>query len=142
MTELETSLHLYQPPLYSTADERWYESFEDAVVHCQGRLTWDLASILSIASFGYAYGNRTLLKEVKRRPWLSEIDLNGESRLENIPVHGVLWKDYDHISTDLIRLLCDEVARACQGREHIYVLLSCGSAVMISLGLLTGQDSL
>ena len=69
MNKLESSLHLYQPPLYCDEKGRWHVSYASAVNGCGGRLTWGLVAILSILSFNYPCGDRTLLNEVKRKPW-------------------------------------------------------------------------
>jgi asparagine synthase (glutamine-hydrolysing) len=136
MSELESSLHLFQTPLYRGGEGTWKKSFIDAVSDCKGKLTWDPAAILSILSFGYVCGDRTLLNEVKRRPWLSKILEDGECSLETIPKHGRLWKRCDEIADELLRLLCDEATKVCQGRQEIYILLSGGLDSRIVAGVL------
>ena len=125
-SELESSLHLSQTPLYRGGEGTWKKSFIDAVSDCNGKLTWDPAAILSILSFGYVCGDRTLLNEVKRRPWLSRITEDGECFLETIPPHGRLWKPYDEITDNFVRAICNEAIKACRGRKEIYLLLSGG----------------
>jgi hypothetical protein len=89
MAELESSLHLYQPPLYRGTKGEWRKSFVDAVNDCEGKVTWDIAAILSILGFTYACGDRTLVNEVKRRLWLSRIGADKEPAIEEIPIYGL-----------------------------------------------------
>ncbi|HUT29793.1 MAG TPA: asparagine synthase-related protein [Sedimentisphaerales bacterium] len=136
MTKLETSLHLYQPPLYRGAKGSWKRSFADAVHDCGGRVTWDLSAVLSILAFGYTCGDRTLVNEVKRQPWLSQIGPENEPQLEEIPPHGRLLTSPERIAEDLCRLLCEEALIACQQKKEIYVLLSGGLDSRIVAGIM------
>ncbi|MHC5060998.1 MAG: asparagine synthase-related protein [Planctomycetota bacterium] len=126
MDELESSLHLYQLPLYRGTRGDWRRRFLDAVGDCEGKLTWDPAAILSLMSFGYVCGDRTLINEVHRRPWLSTIGPDNEPRLEEIPQHGRLWQSFPQIAEHLCELLCNEAMEVCKGRREIYILLSGG----------------
>ncbi len=138
MSQLESSLHLYQPPLYRGSRGEWKDIFVDAVAQCDEKLTWDTAAILAILSFNYACGDRTLVNEVKRQPWLSEIGPDNEPRLEEIPQHGRLWKTHGKIADDFRRLLLDEALEVCEGRKEIYLLLSGGLDSRIIAGILAG----
>lgn len=136
MSKLESSLHLFQPPLYIGEDGNWRESYADALGGCKTSLSWDPAAILSVLSFNYPCGDRTLIKEVKRQPWLCEIDDDGEVCLSDIPPHGRLWKEPKEIATTLEGLLCREAARVCQDFKEIYILLSGGLDSRIVAGVL------
>ncbi|MCK5219931.1 hypothetical protein KAR10_10415 [bacterium] len=136
MIELETSLHLAQPPLYSGSAGVWKQSFVDAAGDCPGKLTWDPAAVLSMLSFSYVCGDRTLVNEVKRRPWLSEISDDGKACLEKIPPHGRMWKSYDEITENFIRLLCKEATEACRERSEIYILMSGGMDSRVAASIL------
>lgn len=138
MNELESSRHLYQPPLYRAADGTWHQRFADAVAHCGDRLTWDPAAILAILSFNFVCGDRTLVQEVTRRPWLSEIGLAREPRLEPIPGHDTLWLSTDRIADRLGQLLMAEALRVCRGRREIFILLTGGLDSRVVAGVLAG----
>lgn len=136
MTELESSLHLYQRPLYQGSQGDWRTSFIDAVSDCPEKLTWDVSAILSIISFGYPCGNRTLVNEVRRQPWLSSIRQDNEVFLEKLPQHGRLWVGPSEIAKNLEKLLCDEAYEVCKDRKEIYLLLSGGLDSRIVAGVL------
>jgi predicted subunit of tRNA(5-methylaminomethyl-2-thiouridylate) methyltransferase len=126
MIELESSLHLYQQPLYRGTTGSWKTSFLDAVGDCDGKITWDPAAILAILDFSFTCGDRTLVNEIKRRPWLSKIGVNDEPQPQKIPNHGRLWQPTTQIAANLGRLLYNEAFEVCEGRKEIYVLLSGG----------------
>ena len=135
MPELDSSLHLVQAPLYRGVQGNWTKRFSHAVDDCNIPLTWDPAAFFSINSFGYACGERTLLNEIKRQPWLSRITEEGQIQLEMIPPHGWLWKSYDEIADSFIDLLCQEAEMACQGRDEVYLLLSGGLDSRVVAGI-------
>ena len=137
MSELESSLHVYQPPLYRGAKGGWKKSFVDAAAECEGDLTWDPAAVLGIMSFNYVCGDRTLVNEVKRQPWLSEIGPDGEVRLEEIPKHGRIWQNHSEIIKEFNDLLWQEALEVCKGRKEIYLLLSGGMDSRIVAGTLS-----
>ncbi len=136
MCEMETSLHLYQPPLYRATGGIWEKSFAEALRSCNTTVTWDISAILSILSFGYTCGDRTLINEVSRRPWLSEVGPDGQPQLKEIPKHGRRWESAVQIAGDLNNLLTKEALRVCEGRKEIYLLLSGGLDSRIVAGIL------
>ena len=126
MNCLETDLHLYQPPLYSAGNGNWYKQFSDALLHTDDNITWDSSAILSMLSFNYVCGDRTLIKEIIRKPWLSSIQANGEPKLEIIPAHDTRFENHRQIAEHLMELLYDEIVRVCKGYREIYLTLSGG----------------
>lgn len=126
MTNIESSLHLYQPPMYHANDNTWHNHFEEAIKHTSKNLTWDVSSILSMLSFNYVCGDRTLINEIKRQSWLSYIESSGNLKLEKIPKHNTLFKSPIQIAQDLYYLLEDEIVKVCKNYNKIYLLLSGG----------------
>ena len=126
MQEIETSLHLFQPPRYRASDGSWHVTYGRALAQSAPELTLDGTAVLSLLSFNFVCGDRTLLHEIRRRPWLSSIGPAGLPVLSPIPEHGLRWQSYEEIADELGRLLCEEAIRVCQGRREIYVLLSGG----------------
>lgn len=126
MNEIESSLHLYQPPLYLAPDGSAHRAYGDALRRCGADLRWEPATVLSILSFNFAAGDRTLVREIRRRPWLSEVEPEGALRLQPIPPHDTLWLPTATSAAELGRRLAAEALRVCCGRSEIYVLLSGG----------------
>jgi hypothetical protein len=136
MCELESQSHLYEPTLYRVANASWHRNYADAVECGPTRLTLDPAAVLSILSFNYCCGDRTLLNEVKRRPWLSKLDEDGDPTLQEIPSHGTTWQSISEIAANLRRLLFHEAIRACRDRSQVYVLLSGGLDSRVIAGII------
>ena len=61
MNELETSLHLFQPPIYKATYGNWTKSYSDSLNSIQSNVTVDPVSITSILSFGWVAGDKTLV---------------------------------------------------------------------------------
>lgn len=129
--------HLFIPPLYSSSDGIWRKDFLDSLSSEKVPLHWDLSAILSMISFGYACGNRTLIKEVKRQPWLSTIHKDHTVTLEDVPPHDFYWDNPKNIAAKLRKLLEDEAQAVCQDKTEIYVLLSGGLDSRIVAGILS-----
>jgi asparagine synthase (glutamine-hydrolysing) len=128
--------HLFRPPCYRSADGQWHTSFESALAHSGDRLTWDTAAILSMLSFGYFSGDRTLFREITRQPWISAIQPDHTVRLEAIPPHGYFRAPFREMAGQFLRLLEREVENVCKGRKHIFLLLSGGLDSRMIAGVL------
>jgi asparagine synthase (glutamine-hydrolysing) len=134
---IETCLHLYQPARYSCLGKEWFSNFEDVLHDDPQTFNIDVSSVLSILSFNYPCGDRTLFQEIKRQPWLSSISEDGEVHLEAIPPHGFVWDSSENIAHRLFALLLDEAEKACCGKKEIYVLLSGGLDSRIVAGVVS-----
>jgi hypothetical protein len=133
--EIETSLHLYQPPLYQDSGGNWHKDYWNALSNHTGA-TIDPASVLSVLSFGWVCGDRTLVRQIKRRPWLSRVEKDGNIDLEDIPPHGSTAHSPPKFAKIFLELLEEEALRVCAGRKEIYLLLSGGLDSRIIAGVL------
>lgn len=135
MVTPDSSLHLFQPVRYRAANGAWRTAINDAIADCESTVHLDLGALLSIVSFTtYACGDATLLKEVRRQPWLSRLE--GETPvLERIPPHRLRAISPDRIASELLERLKEEVRQACEGRSEIYLLLSGGLDSRIVAGV-------
>jgi asparagine synthase (glutamine-hydrolysing) len=107
-----------------------------AIANDATRLEWDTASMMSILSYGYPLGDRTIFREIKRKPWLSEMDNNGQIELKDIPPHGYVWVEPQVAAKTLFDLLCRELTNATEGASYIYILLSGGLDSRIVAGVI------
>ena len=117
---------LYEPVNYRAEDGSWHRDFFEAAGRSGDSLTWDPGGILSVMSLCHPCGDRTLISQIKRRPWMSTIAEDGEPHLEEIPPHDTLAKSGDTMAGDLGRLVQEEIVAACKGRKQVYVTLSGG----------------
>ncbi len=136
MNELETSRHLFQRPMYRSPSGNWTYDFCEALRNCGERVHLDTTAIASFLSFGMVGQDRTLLKEIKRRPWLSKITNDDQVIEEPIPPHGFLTGSDGEIAKRFYQLLYEEARTVCEGFNKIYVLLSGGLDSRIVAGVL------
>ena len=130
-------MNLYDTPFYTENGKVWRNSFWSSVDQCREPLNWDVSSILSLLSFDYACGDRTLLSEVKRSPWLSSLDIEGNLHLGDIPSHGLNRVEPKDFARTMLKLLREEAVAACTGKNEIYILLSGGLDSRIVAGVLS-----
>jgi len=81
-------------------------------------------------------GDRTLLREIKRQPWLSRIDDSGKVVCESVPAHDYLWYSADQVADQLFEKLCIEAENACRGKKKLYILLTGGLDSRVVGGIL------
>ncbi|WP_299111136.1 asparagine synthase-related protein [uncultured Winogradskyella sp.] len=134
MAFVETSNHLFQPPKYKSKT-KYFDDYNSALKHASETVNIDIGAIQSYLSFGYICGNRTLLKEVERQPWLSKI-VNNEAILSQVPEHGFYTEDYNTLADIFFKLLLDEMREVIKDFDDIYVLLSGGLDSRIAAGVL------
>ncbi len=126
---------LYDPVTYRGGDGSWHRDFLEAVRHTAGPLTWDPGAVHSILSYGYPCGDSTLFREIKRKPWLSQVRSDGEAHLLEIPRHGRRACSAEVIAENLDRLLEEEIVQAATGHDKVMVLLSGGLDSRIVAGV-------
>lgn len=133
---------LYEPVKYRAGDGSWHRDFFEAARRSQNSLNWDPGGILAVMSLCHACGDRTLISEIKRQPWMSTIAPNGEPHLEKIPPHDTLSKSHDTIARDFAHLAREEIVEACKGRERVYITLSGGmdSRVVAALACKAAEE--
>ncbi len=133
---IESDMHLVQAPLYRVKNKGWHCDYTEALQFCGNELNWDPAAIMGIISFCYTSGNRTLLTEIERKPWLSELNGDSDPILKKIPKHGLLWCEASEMAVEMEKLLLEEARKVCKGRKTIYILLSGGLDSRIVAGIL------
>lgn len=132
---LETSRHLFQPPLYHNGVS-WDEDFINSATNSSS-LSWEPAAFTSFCSFGYLAGDLSPVEEVRRRPWMSSLE-DTNVLLSDIPAHGRRWLEPTEIADQLKSLLTTEAKRVCEGVENVYILLSGGLDSRIIAGTIAG----
>jgi asparagine synthase (glutamine-hydrolysing) len=129
----ETSEHLFQPPKF-LSNNFVFDSFNEALSNTSSSVNLDIAAIQSYLSFGYICGNRTLLKEVERQPWLSDIKGN-KIELSKVPEHGLYTEQFQVLSDVFFKLLVGEAREVAKEHNDIYILLSGGLDSRIAAGV-------
>ncbi len=132
---MESGTHLFQTPQFTVGDGHWCSQFGEAVAAAPKALTWDPAGLLGVLSLGYTTGDRTLIREITRQPWLSEINGSGKPVLSPVPAHGTLWVDEREAAATLLERLRAEAITVCAGRRQVFILLSGGLDSRIVAGV-------
>lgn len=131
---LETSKHLYQPPVYQLDTIGWTTSYAE-VINKSKNLTIDITAIIAELSFGQVSHNRTLFQEIKRLPWLSKVNDDGKVVLEEIPKHDFYTGNNDLLASLLFEKLCNEARTVAKFYSKIYILLTGGLDSRIIVGV-------
>lgn len=127
-------LSLFHRPMYRGTDGGWRDNLKTSV-QCEPALTWDLGALLSTMSLGYALGDRTLFRELSRRPWLAEETQAGDFQELPIPPHGREWAFPEQVAERLYELLQLELEQICHGYQKLVLLLSGGLDSRIVAGV-------
>lgn len=136
MIDLESSKHLYQSPHYKTGNGSWQSNYQKVFDKTPNEVNLDLSAINSYLSFGFVSGDRTLLQNIKKQPWLSGVSDNNLPVLEPIPNHYFYTGTSDLLAEKLFYLLVDEARIATKSFANIYVLLTGGLDSRIVAGVL------
>ncbi|MGN7381663.1 asparagine synthase-related protein [Paenibacillus sp. SAFN-117] len=86
----------------------------------------DEASVYSMLCYGYICGDRTLIRNLFRLPWLTEFHSSGELVHHSVEPYNLEESPPKEIAKQLIAALSKEIREQCQNYDHIYLLLSGG----------------
>jgi asparagine synthase (glutamine-hydrolysing) len=92
----------------------------------------DPVAVLELFCFNYVLGDRTILKDLYRLPWHSELSFKGEVLRKNPIKHGYALQEPKDIAIDLIACLKKELLSYIDGRDKVFLLLSGGFDSRIS----------
>ncbi len=126
MNEINNYLSLYQPDKFGIKPRCWVSNFCGLYSSNNVNLSWDTSAILSVLSFGYIVGSRTLFSEIRRQPWMTSITDEGELQYHSLPNHGLNRITPKQIGSKLHSLLKEELLLVTKGKDDIYILLSGG----------------
>ncbi|PKG82242.1 hypothetical protein CXF85_15235, partial [Colwellia sp. 75C3] len=95
------------------------------------------SSVLSFMMKNYIIGDETLVKGIKREPWMHEYDDSSSSFNEcHLPKHSNIVMEASDIGLRLKELLLDEVRGFLEGKQSIGVLLSGGMDSRVAAGII------
>jgi len=89
--------------------------------------TLDSAALLQVLSNGFPFGDRTLIKQIKKTPWMAKPNGNyNEWQFFDVPKHDELIVDEIEISNKFYSLLEAELLSYIACHQHIGILLTGG----------------
>lgn len=97
----------------------------------------DTLSVIEVLNKAYMLGDRTILKDVSRSPWMSHYDKHESSWVcHDLPKHGSIKMPLTEIADRLFNLLCAEILAYVKGKKKVGILLSGGMDSRIVAGVL------
>ncbi|MCO8048559.1 asparagine synthase-related protein [Acinetobacter towneri] len=96
----------------------------------------DLNALVIKFCLPYLLGNRTLIKNVLRTPWMSDYKGKGEWEPHFLPEHGNLNPEKEKFVVKLKNALLNEASEYLVGKKNIGILLSGGMDSRILAGVL------
>lgn len=100
----------------------------------------DIVGAIEILSKSYLLEDRTLVKGIKRMPWMTPYELKTDRKYESyskyLPVHSEVFKDPEIIAQSLKDILKEELKIYLEGKKRIGILLSGGLDSRIVAGLI------
>lgn len=100
------------------------------------KLKIDRVALVTKICLPYLVGDRTLLSDVRRSPWMAHYDGEGSWRHTNIPEHGFEKPDSPTFSKQLKSLLLKEALSYVAGHDTVGILLSGGMDSRVVAGVL------
>lgn len=95
----------------------------------------DLAGVLEVTGRRWMLGNRTLLRDLQKSPWMAEPDENAW-KYHDVPRHGRRRLQSDQVVSELLSRLKNEVESYTQSASSVGVLLSGGLDSRIAAGVI------
>lgn len=126
-------------PFYDTTDPNKFTLEISEIVHSReargDQVQLDLTAIASKATLPFLLGNRTLLKEVRRAPWMALPGENGEWEPEPLPLHGIASPDPENFIQELHSALLEEARSYISESRTVGILLSGGMDSRVVAGI-------
>jgi hypothetical protein len=95
----------------------------------------DTVGLVTKAALPYLLGDRTLIKDVRRAPWMCEPAPGGAWRSKRLPLHGHSRPDPDTFTKDLYSALLNEARGYLDGAHAVGILLSGGMDSRVLAGV-------
>lgn len=99
------------------------------------QLNFNYLGMFEVLSNHYMMADTTIINEIKRTPWLSNLK-NNSYELFDIPKHGSLMFDFEYIAENLFELLRNETISAIGNSKKVGILLSGGMDSRFVAGIL------
>jgi asparagine synthase (glutamine-hydrolysing) len=96
----------------------------------------DPTALVGKVCMPYLLGNRTLIKRVRRTPWMSSYRGNGQWESFVLPKHGNCRPDPEIFSFQLKQALLNEAVNYMKNKKTVGILLSGGMDSRVAAGIL------
>ncbi|MDM1295937.1 hypothetical protein HX021_16725 [Sphingobacterium sp. N143] len=120
----------FHNPYYLFKDKRMIiePSFEDVINHIPiEERVLDFSALVEVFSTGYCFGDRTLIRGVRKSPWMARPNENSDGwDYFEVPDHGEKAQDVKSIVKEFYTLLREELLSYVQSYQNIGILLTGG----------------
>lgn len=127
-------------PYYNIEDkERFSLSFPDTISYRHAKklpIKLDQTALVTKMCLPFLIGNRTLVQDVYKAPWMSEYEGNGVWRAHYLPEHGNSRPDKNTFIVKLKQALLAEARDYIKDKKNIGILLSGGMDSRVLAGVI------
>lgn len=121
----------FNNPYYSLNESskiELFRTFSEAVNWQTGNLAIDVPGLIEIVNKGFLFGDRTLIKGIKRAPWLArpKPDLGSWEVFEMPVFTRKIVDSTENIARSFFKLLKKEILEYIEGSKNIGILLTGG----------------
>lgn len=99
------------------------------------KVSLDPVALAAKATHPYLFGNRTLVREVRRAPWMAHPDADGNWHPAPLPPHGHERPDPENFVDGLKYALLEEARSYVRGAKTVGILLSGGMDSRVLAGV-------
>lgn len=105
----------------------FFDNVENNLISYFPKIEIDLVAVLELLNVNYILGDRTIIKNMYRSPWMSRYnDKTNDWECFQLPKHGGIKMSEADIADHLFMLLCDELKSYVCNHNKIGILLSGG----------------
>lgn len=113
------------------------QSFKGIINKYNEPIELDVTAIVSVLNKHYILGDRTLIKGIKRSPWMAYPDKkNSAWKFHKLPAHGSERKTAEEVSEKVFQLFCGELEDYLHTSKSVGILLSGGMDSRMVAGVL------
>lgn len=127
-------------PYYSIEDKSSYTlAFPEIIAERYSKnldIQFDTDALVAKFCLPYLLGDRTLIKNVRKTPWMSEYQADGQWKPSFLPKHGKSKPNPDKFTLKLKEALLNEAKEYIGDKKNIGILLSGGMDSRILAGIL------
>lgn len=138
MFEQYNTLGFFNPFYEKKSSDKRFSLDPNDLLNPNKKYSIDNAALIEILSRGFCFGDRTIIKEIKKTPFFGKPDNNTEDwNYDELPLHCQQpINNYDEVGDKLFKLLKEEIVELIGNKKSVGILLSGGMDSRITAGAL------
>ncbi|MGO3806864.1 MAG: asparagine synthase-related protein, partial [Sphingobacterium sp.] len=136
--KLYNHLGFHNPYYIENKEEiQLYDNFENAITNFKSKRNLDISSVIDIASNGFIYGDKTLVKGISKSPWMAKPNKSSTNwDYFDLPKHTENKSNINDVARVFFQLLKEELLDYVRSYKRIGILLTGGMDSRIVAGVL------